>query len=49
MVAKYGMSEVLGPAVFSDENDEVFLGKDFGHVNNYAELPLPRLTQRLSE
>ena len=37
MVAKYGMSEVLGPAVFSDENDEVFLGKDFGHVNNYSE------------
>ena len=35
--AKYGMSEVLGPAVFSDENDEVFLGKDFGHVNNYSE------------
>lgn len=27
MVAKYGMSEVLGPAVFSDENDEVFLGQ----------------------
>ncbi len=37
MVAKYGMSDSVGPVVYSDENDEVFLGKDYGHVNNYSE------------
>ncbi|MCD7723108.1 MAG: ATP-dependent zinc metalloprotease FtsH [Clostridiales bacterium] len=37
MVAKYGMSDEIGPVVYGDENNEVFLGKDFGHVNNYSE------------
>ncbi len=36
MVTKYGMSG-LGPVIFGDENQEVFLGKDFGHVRNYSE------------
>lgn len=36
MITKYGMSE-LGPIVFGDDNDEVFIGKDFGHVKNYSE------------
>jgi len=36
MVTKYGMSG-LGPTIFGDENNEVFLGKDFGHVKNYSE------------
>lgn len=37
MVAKYGMSESIGPVVYSDESSEFFLGRDFGHVNNYSE------------
>jgi len=36
MITKYGMSD-LGPIVFGDDNQEVFLGKDFGHVRNYSE------------
>ncbi len=36
MVTKYGMSD-LGPIIFGDENNEIFLGKDFGHVKNYSE------------
>ncbi len=36
MVTKYGMSE-LGPIIYGDDNQEVFLGKDFGHVKNYSE------------
>ena len=36
MVTTYGMSS-LGPAVFGESNNEVFLGKDFGHVKNYSE------------
>ncbi|MGL6173479.1 MAG: ATP-dependent zinc metalloprotease FtsH [Cellulosilyticaceae bacterium] len=36
MVTKYGMSE-LGPIKFGDEQEEVFLGRDFNHTRNYSE------------
>ena len=36
MVTQYGMSD-LGPATFGEKNQEVFLGRDFGHVKNYSE------------
>lgn len=38
MVTKYGMSEKVGPVVFgASDSDEVFLGRDFGHMRNYSE------------
>lgn len=37
MVAKYGMSEKLGPISFGGESEEIFLGRDFSHVRNYSE------------
>jgi cell division protease FtsH len=36
MITKYGMSDKLGNLVFGN-GDEVFLGKDYGHVQNYSE------------
>lgn len=36
MITKFGMSEKLGNLVF-DENDEVFIGRDFGHTKLYSE------------
>ncbi len=36
MVAKYGMSEELGPVCY-DTDEEVFLGRDFGHSKAYSE------------
>ena len=36
MVAQYGMSDSLGPVCY-DSNEEVFLGRDFGHAKNYSE------------
>jgi cell division protease FtsH len=36
MIMKFGMSETLGNMVF-DENDEVFIGRDFGHTKSYSE------------
>ena len=37
MVTRYGMSEKLGPIAFVQNNDEVFLGKDYNHMRNYSE------------
>ena len=37
MVTKYGMSDRLGPMMFGNDNDEVFIGRDFGHTRNYSE------------
>jgi cell division protease FtsH len=37
MVTKYGMSEKLENLIFGSENDEVFIGRDFGHTRNYSE------------
>jgi len=37
MITKYGMSENLSNLVFGDENDEVFLGKSYGHTRYYSE------------
>jgi cell division protease FtsH len=37
MVTKFGMSDALGNFILGDENDEVFLGRDFAHSRNYSE------------
>ena len=37
MVTKYGMSELLGPIQFGGDNDEIFIGRDWGHARNYGE------------
>lgn len=37
MITKYGMSEKLSNLIFGDENDEVFIGRDFAHTRNYSE------------
>ncbi|MBP3380916.1 MAG: ATP-dependent zinc metalloprotease FtsH [Ruminococcus sp.] len=37
MVTKYGFSEKIGTVVYCSDNDEVFLGKDYGHTRNYSE------------
>ncbi|GAB5465052.1 MAG: ATP-dependent zinc metalloprotease FtsH [Candidatus Kapaibacteriales bacterium] len=37
MVTEWGMSEKIGPIKFSSEQDDVFLGKEFGHVRANSE------------
>jgi len=36
MITKYGMSDKLGNLVFGSQ-EEVFLGKDYGHIQNFSE------------
>jgi cell division protease FtsH len=31
------MSDTIGPIHFGNDNDEVFLGRDFAHTRNYGE------------
>lgn len=37
MVVKYGMSKELGPILYGNPNDEVFLGRDYGHMDNVSQ------------
>lgn len=37
MVTKYGMSERLGTRTFGDQNNEVFIGLDYGHTVDYSQ------------
>ncbi len=37
MVVRYGMSDVLGPIQYGNDNDDVFIGRDWGHTRNYGE------------
>ena len=48
MITKYGMSEKLGNMVFGSE-DEVFLGRDYGHVQNYSETTATIIDSEIKE
>ena len=36
MITKFGMSEKLGPITYGNDNNEVFLGRDFSSTPNYS-------------
>jgi cell division protease FtsH len=37
MVCKWGMSEAMGPLAYGKEEEQVFLGKEFGHQKDYSD------------
>lgn len=37
MVTEWGMSDLIGPVSFNNEQNEVFLGRDYGHVKEHSE------------
>ena len=49
MVTKYGMSDDLGPVCYAESNDQVFLGKDYGHSKNYSELTARAIDQEIKK
>lgn len=49
MVTKYGFSKKLGTVVYGSDNDEVFLGKDYGHTRNYSEAVAAEIDEEIRE
>ncbi len=49
MVSKYGMSDDIGPVVYSDDSNEIFLGRDYGHVNNYSDATSARIDSEIEK
>lgn len=47
MVTKYGMSEVLGPICYGQDQGEPFLGRDMGHIQNYSEATSSEIDQEI--
>ena len=37
MVTEYGMSDDLGPITYRSDQDEIFIGRDYGHTRSYSE------------
>ena len=48
MVTEYGMSDRIGPVSYSSGNDEVFLGRDYGHAKNYSEAFAKEIDEEIS-
>jgi len=48
MVTKYGMSS-LGPVILGEQNNEIFLGRDYGHVRNYSEEVAAKIDEEIKK
>ena len=48
MVTKYGMSERLGPITYGNDNNEVFLGRDFSSTPNYSQEIAAEIDQEIT-
>jgi cell division protease FtsH len=48
MVCKYGMSDKLGPVSFGDEDQDVFLGRDFVSRKDYSEKKAEEIDEEVS-
>ena len=47
MVTRWGLSESLGPVMYGSESDEVFIGRDYGHVRDYSEEVAARIDKEV--
>lgn len=47
MVTRYGMSEALGPINYGGDSQEVFIGRDYGHVKNYSEETAAKIDEEI--
>ena len=49
MVTEFGMSTKLGPMTFGRRNEQVFMGRDFGHDRDYGETIAAQIDAEVSE
>ncbi|MBQ6945111.1 MAG: ATP-dependent zinc metalloprotease FtsH [Ruminococcus sp.] len=49
MVTRYGFSDKLGTVAYGSDSDEVFLGKDYGHVQNYSQSIAAQIDDEVKE
>ncbi|RUM87867.1 MAG: cell division protein FtsH [Thermodesulfatator sp.] len=49
MVCEWGMSDDIGPVAFAKQNQEVFLGRDFGHVKEYSEATAEKIDMAIEK
>lgn len=49
LVMNYGMSEELGPVSFGQQNEMVFLGRDFSEQRNYSEDVARKIDEEVSK
>ncbi len=47
MVTRYGMSDAMGPIVYGSKSDEVFIGRDMGHVKDYSESTAAKIDEEI--
>ena len=47
MVTRYGFSDRLGPIVYGQNENEVFLGRDFGHTRDYSETVAAQIDEEI--
>ena len=48
MVTRYGMSDAIGPVVYDSGDDEIFIGRDMGHVKNYSETTASKIDEEVN-
>jgi cell division protease FtsH len=49
MVCRFGMSERLGPIAFVNENEQVFLGRDFFNQREYSEQKAREIDEEIAQ
>ena len=47
MVTRYGFSDRLDPIVYGQNENEVFLGRDFGHTRDYSETVAAQIDEEI--
>jgi cell division protease FtsH len=49
MVTRWGMSDTMGPVTSGQQDEEVFLGKDYNHLKDYSEETAARIDSAVRE
>ena len=47
MITKYGFSDSLGPVNYDIDEDEVFIGRDYGHTKSYSDAVANKIDEEI--